>query len=294
MKSKNTSVSSLMVMTLPALMTIAVLIALPVLFLQATPVFAAPQAAQPCLEDFSSDADPTVPGLAGSVFSHSISGSFAFWSGFPGQPPSHVLALFAGASDAITFPGQTVTSARVQIFSFSPGMVVFEGTGDMLTARFSPAPLVQTREADATTLGDNDQPLGQIVKVTLIGFETLFDNIEISPCASSPPPTVALLVRPGSINPNRNDGVMKVVILSSASFDATTVDPTTVQFGAATVPFRYFFGDEDEDGDIDLIFFFLVGEVGIQCGDTSVPLTGQTIAGQLIEGEGSIQTVGCN
>lgn len=110
--------------------------------------------------------------------------------------------------------------------------------------------------------------------------------------ADPTPSTFALLVRPGSINPNRNDGVMKAVILSSASFDATTVDPTT--FGAATVPFRYFTGDEDEDGDIDLIFFFLVGDVGIQCGDTSVPLTGQTIAGQLIEGEGAIQTLGCN
>ena len=294
MKSKNTSISRSMVMTVPALMTIAVLMAFPALFLQATPVFAAPQAAQPCVEDFSSDADPTNPGLAGSVFSHSISGSFAFWAGFPGRPPSHVLALFAGATDAITFPGQRVTSAKVQIFSFSPGLVIFEGVGDMLTARFSPAPLVQTREANTATLGDNDRPLGQIVKITLIGFETLFDNIEISPCGSIPPSMVALLVRPGSINPNRNDGVMKAVILSSAGFDATTVDPTTVHFGAATVPFRYFFGDEDEDGDIDLIFFFLVGDVGIHCGDTSVPLTGQTIAGQLIEGEGSIQTLGCN
>jgi hypothetical protein len=86
---------------------------------------------------------------------------------------------------------------------------------------------------------------------------------------------------------------MKAVILSDADFDATTVDPQTVQFGNATVPFTVFPGDEDEDGDTDLIFFFLVGEVGIQCGDTSVPLTGQTLAGQPIEGEGAIDTVGC-
>jgi hypothetical protein len=86
---------------------------------------------------------------------------------------------------------------------------------------------------------------------------------------------------------------MKAVILSDAGFDATTVDPATVQFGAATVPFRYFFGDEDEDGDTDLIFFFLVGEVDIQCGDTTIRLTGQTTSGQQIEGEGPILTVGC-
>ncbi|HSE98910.1 MAG TPA: hypothetical protein VLD57_11650, partial [Blastocatellia bacterium] len=82
-------------------------------------------------------------------------------------------------------------------------------------------------------------------------------------------------------------------LLSTSAFDAGTVDPATVQFGSATAPFRHFFGDEDEDGDRDLIFFFLVGDVGILCGDTTVRLTGMTTSGQPIEGVGSIQTVGC-
>ncbi|HZM85195.1 MAG TPA: hypothetical protein VFF31_01450 [Blastocatellia bacterium] len=292
-RMKHDSFARTMISSFCALLATSFLTVMPGSSLRAGPLSAAPQAAQPCVEDFTSDVDPTLPGLAGSVFSHSISGSFSFWSGFPGHPPSHVLALFAGATDAITFPGQTVTYAKVQIFSFSPGMVIFEGVGDMLTTRFSPAPVVQIREAADTTHGDNDRPLGQIVKVTLIGFETLFDNVEISPCMSTPPTTVSLLIRPPKINPKRNDGVMKAVILSTSTFDAATVDPTTVQFGSATVPFRFFLGDEDEDGDIDLIFFFLVGDVGIQCGDTTVRLTGLTTSGQAIEGEGSIETVGC-
>ena len=294
MELKNVSIARVMIRTFSALMAIAVLTALPVVSLKAKPVLAAPQAAQPCIEDFTSDIDTTMPGFAGSVFSHSLSGNFILGSGFPGGPPGHALALFAGATDVITFPGQTVTYAKVQIFSFSPGLIIFEGVGDMLTTRFSPAPLAQIREASNTTLGDNNLPLGQIVKVTLIGFETLFDNIEISPCMTTPlSTTVDVLVRPGAINPRRNDGLMKAVILSTASFNATTVDPTTVKFGAATVPFRFFFGDEDEDGDTDLIFFFLVGDVGIQCGDTIVRLTGQTTTSQAIEGEGTIETVGC-
>jgi hypothetical protein len=213
--------------------------------------------------------------------------------GFPGDPPGHSLALFAGATDVLTFPGNRVTYAKVQIFSFGPGMIIFEGAGDVLTTRFSPAPLAQVREARATTAGDNDRPLGQILRVTLIGFETLFDNIEISPCGGTPTSIVEVLVRPGAINPQRNDGLMKAVILTNAGFDSATVDPTTVRLGSATVPFSHFFGDEDEDGDTDLIFFFLVGEVGIQCGDSSVLLKGQTTTGGLIEGEGSINTVAC-
>jgi hypothetical protein len=288
---KNISIARAIVKTFSALMTIAILIALPVVSLKASPVLAA---AQPCIEDFTSDTDPTMPGFAGSVFSHNLSGNFSLGPSFPGHPPGHSLALLAGATDVITFPGQTVTYAKVQIFSFGPGIIIFEGVGALLTARFSPAPLAQFREATDATLGDNNLPLGQILKVTLIGFETLFDNIEISPCVSTPPSiTVDVLIRPQAINPRRNDGLMKVVILSTASFNATTVEPTTVQFGAATVPFRFFFGDEDEDGDTDLIFFFLVRDVGIQCGDTLVRLTGQTTASQPIEGEGAIETVGC-
>lgn len=254
------------------------------------PTLAAPQTVQCCVEDFTSDTDPTTAGLASCGFSHSLSGN----TSFIGSAPNHQLALFAGGMDVITFPGQTVTYAKVSFNAFSPGFIIFEGAGDTLTTRFNPG-VAQFREASNTSLGDNGQPLGQILEVTLITSETFFDTIEISPCTSVPPPsaTVDVLVRPEAINPNRNDGVMKAVILSDAGFDATTVDPTTVQFGAATVPFRYFFGDEDEDGDTDLIFFFLVGEVDIQCGDTTIRLTGRTTSGQQIEGEGPIRTVGC-
>ena len=293
MKSKQAPRSRTFVAMFSALMATAVLTALPTRSLEARPASPSPQATQSCIEDFTSDIDPTMPGIAGSVFSHTISGNFILGPGFPGGPPGHALELFAGATDVITFPGQTVTYAQVQIFSFSPGMVVFEGVRDILTTRFSPAPLTQFRQVTDATMGDNNLPLGQIVKVTLTGFETLFDNVQISPCALRAS-MVEVLVRPGSINPQRDDGLIKAVILSDASIDATSVDPTTVQFGAATVAFRYFIGDEDEDGDLDLIFFFLIRDVGIRCGDTAVPLTGRTTTGRLIEGEGAIQTVSCH
>jgi hypothetical protein len=253
------------------------------------------QAPAACTEDFSSDTDPTQSGFAGSVFVHGVTTRWQFGGNFPIDPAGHTLWLFAGATDPITFPGQAVTSARVRIFAYGTTFVTFQGTGDTLTRQFNPGPFLQIAQATSATLGDNGQPLGQINRILLQGFETQFDDVEISPCGVAPPPTtsVDVLVRPNSINPKRNHGVMKAVILTDSVFDASIVDPQTVQFGSATVPFRYFLGDEDEDGDIDLIFFFLVDDVGIECGDTTIPLTGLTNSGQSIEGEGEISTVGC-
>ena len=45
--------------------------------------------------------------------------------------------------------------------------------------------------------------------------------------------------------------------------------------------------------DPDIVLHFGTQETGIQCGDTSATLTGNTVSGQAIEGSGSINTVGC-
>ena len=285
MQSKKDSMIRRLVTAFFALTIVAVLTTSP----------AASQTPASCTEDFTSDTDPSMGGFANSVFVHGVTTRWQFGNSFPIDPSGHSLWLFAGAIDPITFPGQAVTSARVRIFAYGQTFVTYQGTGDTFTTQHNPGAFLQVSQATAATLGANGQPLGQITRITLQGFETQFDDVEISPCGITPPPStnVDVLVRPTSINPKRNHGVMKAVILGDANFDATTVDPQTVQFGDATIPFRYFLGDEDEDGDTDLIFFFLVDDVGIECGDTTIPLTGQTTAGQLIEGEGEISTVGC-
>ena len=247
-----------------------------------------------CTEDFTSDADPSMSGFASSIFVHDVTFRWALGNGFPGET-GHSLWLFAGGTDPITFPGRAVTSARVRIRAYGTTFVTFEGTGDSLTQQFNPGPFVQVSHSNHETIGDNGQPLGPITRITLQGFETQFDDVEISPCGITPPPsvTVDVLVTPRAVNPRRTDGVMRAVILSDAELDAATVDPQTVQLGNATVPFRFSFSDEDADGDMDLMLFFLVSEVGVLCGDTSVRLTGQTTTGQSIDGEGAIVTIGC-
>jgi hypothetical protein len=100
---------------------------------------------------------------------------------------------------------------------------------------------------------------------------------------------------PNSINP-KSQGVIPVAILTTDTFDATTVDPSTVIFGATgteAAAVQSALEDVDGDGFNDLILHFNTQDTGIQCGDTSALLTGQTFSGQAIEGSDSIVTVGC-
>jgi hypothetical protein len=113
------------------------------------------------------------------------------------------------------------------------------------------------------------------------------------------PRVITIDIKPGSfpnsVNPN-NNGVITVAILTTSTFDATTVDPLIVKFGpneATEAHQRGHNEDADGDGDIDLVLHFRTQETGIRCGDTSVSLTGPTFGGQRITGSESINTVGC-
>jgi len=100
---------------------------------------------------------------------------------------------------------------------------------------------------------------------------------------------------PNSIN-LKSKGVIPVAILTTATFDATTVDPTTVLFGATGTeagPAHSALEDVDGDGDTDLILHFKTQATGLQCGNTSASLTGKTLSGQAIHGSDSVQAVGC-
>jgi hypothetical protein len=111
--------------------------------------------------------------------------------------------------------------------------------------------------------------------------------------------TVVIDIKPGSdpapINP-KSKGKIPVAILTTDTFDATTVDPTTVRFGRSgteATSVQSALEDVDGDGTLDMILHFNTQDTGIQCGQTSGSLTGKTVSGQAIQGSDSIQTVGC-
>ncbi|WP_445475391.1 DUF7507 domain-containing protein [Methanococcoides methylutens] len=102
--------------------------------------------------------------------------------------------------------------------------------------------------------------------------------------------SVDIDIKPGSF-PNsinlKSNGVIPVAILSTDSFDASTVDPASVMFAGAA-PLRWATEDVDKDGDLDLVFHFKVKDTGLAPGDTEAILTGETFDGISIEGTDSV------
>ena len=90
---------------------------------------------------------------------------------------------------------------------------------------------------------------------------------------------------------------LKVAILGSIEFDALQVDPATVKFGTfdpdAASPTRYKGQDYNRDGYSDLILIFKRNETGIVCIVTEATLTGETYAGEAIEGSDNFTVHPC-
>jgi hypothetical protein len=114
------------------------------------------------------------------------------------------------------------------------------------------------------------------------------------------PLAVSIDIKPGvfpnTVNPG-SKGKLPVAILSTATFDATTVNAASVRFGvngSEAVPVHVAQSDVNADGRTDLILQFLVSETGIVCGTTSGVLTAQAGGGAAIQGTDSIMTTGCN
>jgi hypothetical protein len=111
--------------------------------------------------------------------------------------------------------------------------------------------------------------------------------------------TVSIDIKPGSfpnsINPRSRGGVA-VAVLTTGTFDASSVDSATLRFGATgleAAPVHAALEDVDGNGSADLVLHFATQDTGIQCGDTSASLTGTTVSGQAIQGSDSVNTVGC-
>jgi hypothetical protein len=109
------------------------------------------------------------------------------------------------------------------------------------------------------------------------------------------PVEIGIDIKPGSdlnsIN-TKSRGVIPVAILTSTSFDATGVDPSTVRFGRTgteTSPVRGSMSDVDSDGDLDFLLHFKTQEAGFRVGDSKGIVTGQTLAGISFTGSDAVR-----
>jgi hypothetical protein len=134
-------------------------------------------------------------------------------------------------------------------------------------------------------------------------FDSGFDLIQADQALAtivSVIPQVIVDIRPrgeaNRINPN-SDKEIRVAILTGNGFNAATVDPNTVRFGAMgteVAPVNFALRDVDGDGDTDMVLRFEIQDTGIKGGDTSASLTGQTSSGFSFRGSDSIRTVRCD
>lgn len=147
-------------------------------------------------------------------------------------------------------------------------------------------------------------PFNEIIKIETNTF-TIQDRFVIGglliglAVAPSSDEQVTIDIKPeslqNSINP-KSEGVIPVAILTTATFDATFVDPLSVAFGpngAMEAHGRGHIEDINGDGAPDLILHFRTQDIGIVCGDKSASLTGEKFDGTVFTGSDTIETVGC-
>ncbi len=126
----------------------------------------------------------------------------------------------------------------------------------------------------------------------------VMDNLEI---ADDTPQTTSITIdiKPGDgpnvINP-KSRGVIPVAILTTDSFDATTVEPSTAHFGVTGIEapeLKAAIEDVNGDGRPDMLLFFATRQTGIECGVKVAVLTARTTGGEAVEGSDSVRTVPC-
>jgi len=113
------------------------------------------------------------------------------------------------------------------------------------------------------------------------------------------PVAVKIDIKPGEF-PNsinlKGKGKISVAILTTDTFDATTVKASTIRFGETgdeAAPIGVSVKDVNTDKRPDLRFSFNIQDTGMQCRETSASLTGQTTHGEAIQGSDTILTTGC-
>jgi PKD repeat protein len=108
-------------------------------------------------------------------------------------------------------------------------------------------------------------------------------------------------VFPNSINLRSKGKLVSVAILTTPGFNASIVDPSTVEFAGAA-PVKWEMVDVPEvldsrgrkyigDGDTDLLLYFKIGELQLTSASTEATLTGETFGGVPIQGTDSVSVV---
>ena len=111
---------------------------------------------------------------------------------------------------------------------------------------------------------------------------------------------VTIDIKPGSY-PNTinlgSNGDVPVAIFSTPTFDARTIDPTSLRLDSAPVAMKgkgtllYSFEDVNGDGLTDLVAHFSTQALQMSAGDTFATLSGKTTSGISITGTDTVRVI---
>lgn len=132
----------------------------------------------------------------------------------------------------------------------------------------------------------------KLVVVSIITFAVFLIGVEFTSVQAETPIPVEIDIKPGNENNCINidaNGVIPVAVLTTDTFDASTVDAFSIELASAPVQVRGKSSnagslvDIDSDGDIDLLVH-IVNELCLVEGEDTATLTGNTTNGTPIEG----------
>ena len=167
--------------------------------------------------------------------------------------------------------------------------------------------LVDATELDGTVevqiVVEDGTPPPEPMTLEFDGSEDIGVTISEEGVLPLPLLNVQIDIKPGSgLNPINlgSQGVIRVAILSSAIFDATNIDPATVQFEGAFMrevgkgKLLYHAEDVDSDGMLDLVCQLETADLQIDLNAEIGRLLATTLDGVEISGQDSVQIVQSN
>lgn len=214
--------------------------------------------------------------------------------------------IYAYAGSTVNIRGGTIGAGySVGVFSGRPDANVTVYGTDFADSSGNPITTTEWYPGGSATLtvqytNENGVPIGDPCE--LLFYSSIPINLVNTAGGPEPEPiTVQIDIKPGSdpnpINQGSN-GVIPIAILTTDSFDASTVDPGTVTLAGAEVAVRgksdklmARLEDVDGDGDDDLMLQVNTQSDGAVWETGPVTLEGTTYDGQAIEGTDDVVIV---
>ena len=230
---------------------------------------------------YASGGDIWVVGADGTAATPLTSGPRS--DGFPNWKPDGSLVVFSAAGDVYTV---AVAGGAVVNLTGTPGVSeeLPVWAPDSAKIAFSTIDSIWTMNADGSGRAALTAPCG-CSEETWPNWQPLREQAR----------TVQIDVKPGSARNVVNvesKGKLPVAVLSSASFDATTLTTASVRFGKTgveAVALKCAPEDVDLDGRADLVCHFATAATGLSSGDTVAYLTATTAAGEAVAGSDAVR-----